>query len=362
MNFILLGVFLGVVWSKISNPSAFRNGAFSVCFSNGRVFVVGFDEGLGLGAMRYRAELYSSISGERIGAWSDKIGYSYASLLSCSVFNDKLYAIGVSNDFWSILEFDNSLNLANRVDFKEPGFTPFSIVASSKFIYVSGVLIKENHRKVGYVVRVNPGDLTITNSIEVTVDKADCGIYASDYNEKTSQLVLGGFYEVDNNLEWPIAFLGKDLELVKVLTPGFKGPITGLAIDYDGFIYVVDGVRVAKLTSEGEIVAVNESAYGVRICASNDKRSPIKQYVIVVSSGDLHIMKSADLKTITSLRLPDKPSLLTTIGTLASENDSVYVALTQVFTRSNWNWVVYKVRIKSRGFIEKIIGKNRDYY
>ncbi|MEM0099717.1 MAG: hypothetical protein QXV54_02935 [Desulfurococcaceae archaeon] len=349
---------MSIDWSRVYSASGFRDGVFSVCASSGMVYAVGFDEVPGPGLMRYRVESYRASSGERAGAWSDEKGYPYATLSSCSVLGDKLYVAGATSGFWSILEFNKDLKLGRRADFNEPCFNPFSMIALDNYLYLAGVLIENGYGKSIYVAKIDLSDLIMVKSREIKLNSSSTGAYVIEYDVKTNQLVLGGFTESNGEPEWLILYLSRELEPLKYLRPGFRNAITGLAVDYDGYIYAVDGARVVKLTVDGKVLAVSDNTPGVKIYAEKSKASPLRQYVIVASNDSIYILASRDLKTIASLKLPSEKPLQANPGRISSESNHVYLALTQIASRNNWNWAVYALGIKPQGLFARIFRKH----
>lgn len=340
---------MSIAWSRVSSVSGFRDGVFGVCVSSGRVFAVGFDEVLGLGLTRYRVEAYSVNKGETLAVWADSEGYSQATLLTCSASSGGLYVAGATGKFWSILLLDKNLNLARRVDYSEPYFLPFSMVSVDDYLYIAGSTVKPSGSRSVLVVKVDARDLKIVESREVSLNNADSGAYSIAYDGKTSQLVVGGFVEIGEGFEWLILFMDRDLESKITLKPGFKGVVTSLTVDYDGYIYVADGSRVVKLSEKGEALVVNNDVPGVKVKAPWSKNTLLESNIAVASSSKLYLLSKDTLKITRSIKYSNSNQLVVNnIGSIDLDNEKLYVALTQVTERNKWNWVIVALNLKEK--------------
>ncbi|MEM1525493.1 MAG: hypothetical protein QW775_00850 [Ignisphaera sp.] len=340
---------MDIVWSRMSSASGYRDGVYGVCFAEGNVYAVGFDELHGYGKKRYRIESYSVRDGVPLAKWADDKSYTIASLTSCVSARGHIYAFGASERFWSILEFDKDLNLVKRVDIDKPYLVPFSAVALDRYIYVVGTTLTSEGSTAMYVARVVIDTLSMDKSFSTDREGRGAGAYAVAYNKIANRVVVGGFDRSEGAMNWLLTFLTRDLELIKIVRPDVKGSITGLAVNPEGSIYAVSRDVVAKFGREGELIISTTSVPGVKVYSSQDPSTPISVNAVVIADNDAYVLSSDRLSIVDSTRLSRGPQILTTfIGSMDSDNDKVYVALTQVVTKDDWNWAVQALRPRGR--------------
>jgi len=336
---------LEVVWSRVISVSNYRDGVYSVCASGDRVYAVGFDEYHGLGKKRFRIESFSVKDGKTIAAWTDGRSLPLASFFTCVSYGNRVYAFGATDRFWSMLVFDRMLEVISRVDVDNPHVIPLSSIILDRYpnlyLYVAGTTVPGEGTTAMYVAKVSASDLSIVSSFTADSEGLGAGAYAVAYNNTTKQVVVGGYAKAESGLEWLVTFHNEDLKLDKVVKPGIRGSISGLAVDANGFIYAVDGKRVVKMDPEGKVVASVELPQAMKIYASQDRASPISAYVAVASDSELYLLSSENLSPVSSARLAGEPQMLIAFpGSMDAVYDSIYLAVTQVASNEKWNWVV----------------------
>jgi hypothetical protein len=342
-------LFLEVVWSRIVSVSGFRDGVFGVCVAGDRVYAVGFDELHGLGRKRFRLGSYRSSDGTPIASWADEKSYPIASLISCTYVKGYIYAFGVTDKFWSILVFDRDLNLVKRVDIDKPYVTPFSAIVIDNNLYVVGTAVTGIDVNAVYVARISPDILSIEKTFVTDREGRGAGAYTITYNRVTDRIAIGGYDRVEGSMNWLVVFLTKDLDLIKIVRPSVKGAITGLSTNPEGAMYAVDRGNVIKLGKEGELLLTSTLIQGVKVYSSQIGTSSIGLNAVIALDNNVFYISNDDLSIIDSVRLSRGPQMLTTfVGSMDSDNDKVYLGLTQVVTKDDWNWVVVALRPRAR--------------
>lgn len=331
---------MDIAWSQVSATSGYRSSAFSACVLGDRVFVVGFDESLGLGARRFRVEAYSAGSGKPLVSWSDEAGYPFASLTTCCVSGDRVYVAGATSRHWSVIAFNRDLGVVGRVDFEKPKVTPFSATAVGNSLYVVGVVTVREGATAAYVAKISLRDLSLEGEFTYT---PGTGAYAVVYSKKTRVLVVGGFV----GGEWFLFSLDQDLKPLGSVKPGFRGSVLGLTVDPAGLLYAVDGYRVVKLSERGDVLA-SLNIPAVKVHASQEETSPLGKHVAIATSSDFHLVRSSDMATVDSAKLTREQALVALPGNMDTDNKHVYLALTQVTAVEKWEWVVYALRLRAR--------------
>lgn len=333
----------------MSSASGYRDGVHSVCFAEGNVYAVGFDELHGYGKKRYRIESYNAIDGVPLAKWADEKSYNIASLISCTSLGGHIYAFGVSDSFWSILEFDRNLNLVRRTDIDKPYLVPFSAIAIDRYIYIAGTTLTPQGSTAAYIAMVSPDTLSVYKSFSMGREGREAGAYTIAFNKNTNRFVVGGFDKSEGAMNWLLIFLNRDLELIKIVRTNIKGSITGLAINPEGNIYAVGRSAIAKFSREGEVLTTITSIPGVKVYSAQTPSTPIGPNIVVVSDNDAYMLSSDRLSVVDSTRLSKGPQILTSfLGSMDSDNEKLYVALTQVVTKDDWNWTVMALRPRAR--------------
>lgn len=346
---------MDIVWSRMLSASGYRDGVYSVCVLGGRVYAAGFDELMGAGRKRYRIEALDTASGAPLAAWADESSYPSASLFTCTGLGDRVYAFGATDRFWSILVFDRDLNLVKRVDIDTPYLAPFSAIVSDRYIYVAGTALTSTSLSALYVMKISADDLTVVKSFTTDVKGSGAGAYAVVYNKQAKQVVIGGFDRSEGAMGWLVAYLSEDLELIRVSRPGVRGSITGLAVDPSGFVYATGKSRVVKLDKEGSTVYSVGSPQGLKIYASQDLASPLGLNIALAGDNEVYVLTSDTLSVVDFVRLSKGPQVLTSfIGSMDADRDNIYLAVTQVVTKDDWNWAVYALRPRGRRFIPRL--------
>lgn len=346
-----------IEWSRRITISEYRDGVHSVCALDGRVYAVGFDESQGVGRMRYSARALRSKDGKITASWSDERSHSFASLLACSSNGGKVYAFGATESFWTAVTFGEDLKLLRRADIGKPYLIPFSSLILSKFIYVAGTSIEGGGRTSACIVKLRLDDLSVVKAVEVKVNGLASGAYGLARGRGGS-IVAGGFVRVGNSLEWALAVLGEDLEVLSARRLGVRGAITGLAADSDGFLYVVDGHRVAKLDPEGKVVLMSDSVSGVKVYVPLGVGHPWDRNVVVASSSNFYVLTGRTLSVLDSISVGGRGrAYQALIGSIDADYHRIYVPLTEVESESKWNWAIFALRPGARGLLAKIFRK-----
>lgn len=347
---------MDIVWSRVSSASGYRDGVYSVCISGDRVYAVGFDELHGYGRKRYRIEAFRARDGAPVTRWADEKSYLAASLFVCVASDARIYAFGATEDYWSMLVFDRDLNLDRRTDIENPYVIPFSAVLADKYIYVAGTVVTPTGLTALYAVKISATDFSTVSSFVIDMKGSGAGAYAVSYNSRTKQVVVGGFDRSEGSMNWLIVYLTEDLELTRVVKPGVKGSVTGLAIDHEGFIYSVGKNRIIKLGKEGEIIAVAGTPQAVKIYTSSELKTSIGVNIATATDNEIYMLANDTLSIVDSVRLSRGPQMLTTfIGSMDADNDNIYAALTQIVTKDDWNWAIYALRSRGRRIFPKFL-------
>ncbi|MEM4717391.1 MAG: hypothetical protein QXE81_01355 [Desulfurococcaceae archaeon] len=344
-----------ITWSRVLSHSSYKDCVFSLCVSTDRLFVVGSDEHHGPGKMRYRAMAIRAIDGSDISTWVDDKTYPFASLLTCTSYGDIIYALGATNEFWSILVFNRNLELLRRVDIDNPRIIPFSTFTLYKYtdlyLYVAGTSVSADGSTNAYVAKISAMSLAIVGSASITADSISSGACAIGFNNATKQVVIGGFVKTDKGLEWLITFLNEDLKPLKIVKPGIPGSITSISIDPSGYIYAIDYKTLARITPDGRVESTIPLPSPSKIYTTQDKASPLAPYVIVVTENNIRVFSRTDLSEITTIRLFKEPHLIMPYpGSMDSVGDSLYVGLTRAESDTKYSWFILRLAPRSRRF------------
>jgi len=338
-----------VSWASLSNPSPYRDAAYSTCVLRDVVYVAGFDEVLGFGRQRYRIEARSVRSGVVVGRWVDEKGYSFASLYSCAALKDRVFAVGATEVFWSVIAFDKGLNIVLRRDFEKPRFIPYSIAVSGDMLFVAGAELLPGGGYAMHVEAVSIDDLTPLARYSSNPRQMGAAAYATLYNTFTGQLVVGGFDNAEGYRSWRIEVLSKDLSLQIISKPQLRGAITALAMNPGGYIYAVGRNGVAKVNRDGGVASMNTGIGGCKALASPTE-SPLESRIAIISDDTLHIVDE-NLKIVESLRIARGTEILTAMhGGISFDKENMFIALTQITTDIDWNWSIIAVNPRPRRF------------
>lgn len=350
---------MDIIWSRVSSASSYKDGVFSVCVYGDRVYAVGFDEYCGPGKRRYRVEVYGSRDGTPIARWADEKCYSIASLTACAVAKGNIYVFGATENFWTALAFDRDLNLVKRVDRERPLIVPFSATVLGDYIYLAGTGYTQHGSTSMYVAKVSPDDLSIVKEFSTDIRGAGAGAYAVTCSRTTKRIVLGGYDRTEGVMNWLVAFLTEDLEPVRFSRPGIRGCIMGLAIDSKDFIYAVSRGKAAKLGREGDVLISSTSLQGVKAYASQDQPQSIGTNVVIALDNEVHVVTSDNLSVVDSARLSKGPQMLTAFpGSMDADANNIYIALTQIVTRDDWNWAIIALRPRTaRKIVPPFLGR-----
>ncbi|MEM2025637.1 MAG: hypothetical protein QXW94_05035 [Desulfurococcaceae archaeon] len=346
-------------WRKELNISKYRDGVYSVCVSGDRVYAVGFDESLGLGIKRYRAEAFNTRNGDRVASWADDQGHHFASLFTCRSSGNYIYAFGATEGFWSAIAFNKDLQVVKRADFENPYLMPFSCLFVDKHIYIAGTFFGPEVRTSASFVKLNSENLSIINGAEFETDILESGAYALAYSSGNKYIVAGGFTRTRSSIEWYIQLLDENLKFLDTIKPSVKGTITGIAVDLDGFIYAVDGYRVAKLDSKGKLIQSVDKPSGTKILASEGRDSPLSGNIAVASNEGVYLLSRDKLSVVDSWKLSTTgaKALSPLLGSMGFDQSNLYLPLVQIESDTKWNWVVLALKPKSRGIFTRIFGK-----
>ncbi|MEM0026491.1 MAG: hypothetical protein QXT53_00960 [Ignisphaera sp.] len=329
---------VGVVWSVSSNPSGYRDGAYSCCVFGDILFVVGFDEVGGFGRQRYRVESRRVSDGSSTGVWVDDRVYGFASLFSCAVVRGGVVVVGATDRFWSLVVFDKNLSVVARRDFESSRFIPYSVDSDGDVVFVGGVEFVGERGYAIHVEALSADDLSHIGFYTSSPMERNAAAYSVVYNPMTKGVVVGGFDEADGFRRWRIEMLSRDLSLSRVVRPDVHGSVTGLAVGSQGFVYAVGRGGVAKIDRNGEAASLTKAVSGAQIVASPSDSKPIGRYVGVVSDKNFHVLDK-------SLKLVDSAGLvrgaeITFVGQgkPAMDSERVYIVANTIATDVDWGW------------------------
>lgn len=342
-----------IAWSQTLSFSKYRDLASGLCLGTDRLYIVGSDEHGGPGKMRYRCISMKMTDGTVISEWTDGKTNPFAVLLSCVTLGEAIYALGATNEYWSILVFNKNLELLKRVDIKDPRIIPFSAFTLHRYpniyLYTGGIQISSDGFPKMHVAKISATNLDIVDSTTIDAGGLESGAYAAIYVNASKQIVVGGYVKTEKGIEWLLALLTEDLKPVKIVKPGFPGSITGLAADQDGNVYAIDNKRIAKISPDGRVVSTLNLSNPVKVYATQDKSSPLAPYILTITENALHLIPRDDFSKIVTLKLVKENQLLVPYtGPVDSVNDSLYFALTRLEPDGKLNWYVTKITIEPK--------------
>ena len=329
---------VSIVWSVSSNPSIYRDGAYSCCVLEDTLFVIGFDETSGLGKQRYRIETRRISDGSLISRWSDDKAYSFASLFSCVVVKNKVVVVGATESSWSVVAFDKKLNVVARKDFEKPRFIPYSVDSDGDIVLVGGVeLVGEK----GYAIRVealSADDLSPIGFYTSNPMGKNAGAYSIIYNPVAKNVIVGGFDELDGARRWRVEILSRDLSLARIARPDLNGSVTGLAVDSQGFVYAVGRGGMAKIDRNGGVVSATRVVSGAQVIASPSDSRPIGRYIGVVSDNGFYLLDKNLGMVDRAIFAREAEATFVAQGRPAMDSEKIYIAASTIVTDIDWGW------------------------
>ncbi|MCI4436794.1 MAG: hypothetical protein JHC33_08320 [Ignisphaera sp.] len=336
-----------VIWASARNPSPYRDAVYSCCLLGDVVYVVGLDESSGLGAQRYRIESRSASDGGVLNTWRDDKVHHFASLFDCISLKDKVYAVGATERFWSILVFDRELGLIQRKDFEKPRFIPYSMDTDGKLLYIAGVEIGENTTSI-HVEAISPDDLSQVGVYISNPRGRGAGAYTILYDSETERLLVGGYDNIDGFRSFRTEMLSTELSLVAVIRPGIRGAVTSLSGRLRDTIYIGGKAGIARVNVDGTVLSTNIHATGTKILYST--QPPVEGRVVVVTDNNLYVLDEG-LTQLDTIRLARGTEVLAaTIGKMVADTRAVYIAMTQMLTDVDWGWSILAVDPRPRRF------------
>jgi len=324
---------------------SFRCGALSMCLCDNRLVVTGFDEYRGRGRMRFRVGAFDIRDSMHVALWTDTETYPIATLTSCLCDENYLYTVGVTSKFWSIILLDKrNFTVTHRFDFEDPYITPLSLVKRGDFLYVAGTQITPGKPLLLHVIIFSTRDLKLTKSYTTSISGFETGVNSSVFNEKTRELIVGGYYKSERGgLEWLLVFLSEDLKELRIIKPGFKGVILSLAVDAEGSIYAVDGSKLVKFTSRGELSRQIDLPSAVRVFTSQNPESILGSHIAVLVSREIQVFDK-DLNKVDSTSIPGVQVYIPEMSTITGNGDMVFTALTTITSPTTWQWRVVAIK------------------
>jgi len=330
-----------VTWVTLSNPSPYRDGAYSCCLLGDVVFAVGFDEVMGVGRQRYRVEARSIRDGYILGRWTDEKVHRVASLYSCVATRNRVFAVGAAEGFWSVIVFDRELAVIRRRDFEKPRFIPYAVDSDGDLLFVAGAELLSAGLYAIHVEAISVDDLTPIARHSSNPRERGAAAYTITFNPETRQVLVGGFDNIDGYRSYRVEVLNRDLSLAVVARPGLRGAVTGISPGPQGTSYAVGRSGVVKISREGSTIMTNTTRSGIKIAFS--ATPPLDGRVAVVTDNNLHVLDE-NLGAVETTRIARGTEVLAaTQGRVAADTTNIYIAMTQILTDVDWGWSIIAV-------------------
>ena len=330
-----------VVWVAESNPSPYRDGTYSCCLLGDVVVAVGFDEVMGVGRQRYRAESRSIKDGVLQDRWVDEKVYRVAALYSCATAKNTVYAVGATEGFWSVIAFDKSLHVVKRRDFDRPRFIPYAVDTDGNNLFIAGIELTGTGLYTIHVEVLAVDDLKPVAKYSSSPGGKGGAAYTITYNPETKLLAIGGFDNTEGFRSYRVEILDTNLTPLAVVRPGFRGAVTSVSPGPQGGFYAVGRSGAAKIGKDGSVLATTTSRTGMKVVYS--ATPPLNKKIAIIADNIMHLLDE-DLSMIEVSRLARGTEVLAAgQGRVAMDSANLYIALTQVFSDVDWGWSVMAV-------------------
>jgi len=250
--------------------------AYGVCIFGDYIAVVGYYLDVGqvvIPTTKPYVALLNKSDGSIVKEW---IGSEEGNLFNCISIGGKLYVVG-STEVENVLHglfyvFDENLNPLAKVIGKKSSFYN-SLTYNGKVLYLVGVVSRDVNgdgysEDVWLIEKRDPETLSLIASREVYFESWSIGqAYDVGVEPSTGRIWTVGGYADANSFHTLIVILDSNLNIVKVIdypeeSERYLDWIYGIAFDSKGYAYVSALYGIAKLSSDGELVAINR--YGQR--------------------------------------------------------------------------------------------------
>lgn len=330
--------------------SDFRDCVMSACTSNNKLFLVGSDESKGIGRRRYRVVSLSTNSGDLINEWVDERYSRYAMLTSCISVKDKLYVSGITNRSWSIILFDEDLDIISRREFVDPYLISSSVVAideSEDSLFIIGTELSPDMLTSAYVARLSPRNLETLDKKLIRISNASIGCYSAVYDDSMKKIILGCYIKTIKGPKWLLIVLGKNLDLLTITALEIDGLVIDGAIDREGYVYMVDGNQLVKFNNRGQVQAKIQIPLASRVKYIHSLNVSAFSKIAVIADKEIIVLSGSDMRELDRTQfIEDKTLYLPYPSAIATRNDELYIASTVAKTHREYDWIVTKLTLE----------------